>query len=35
MMAGRSDMLEDMRLINKEAVSSGEGITNQFSSMTG
>jgi len=35
MMTGRSDVLEDMKLISKAAVSSGEGTTNQFSSMTG
>lgn len=35
MMAGRSDVFEDIRLINKAAVSSGEGITNPFYPMTG
>lgn len=35
MMTGRSDVLEDTRLITKAAVNSGEGITIPFSSMTG
>lgn len=34
-MTERSDVLEDKRLITKAAVSSGEGIMYQFSSMTG
>lgn len=34
-MTGRSDVFEDPKLTTKAAVSSGEGITNQFSLLTG